>query len=225
MPITIHTLNLAAFDPGLLRRWAAVSTTITADLFTGKVLADPLIRPLRRLAPGPRLVGRALTVRCEPPDFGAVLHAIDRAGPGDVLVIAADGFRGAAMIGDILSGVARRRGVAGVVCDGAVRDIGVLAGWDDFPVFTRSNIARGPSSKERGAVNVPVPIGGVEVMPGALVVGDDDGLVFLAAADASGCIDEAERRTQAEVDWVARLEAGESLCGVFGVPDAQTAAE
>ncbi len=221
MTITVHRATLPPLDPALVARWARISTTITADLFKGSVLADPLIRPLRRLGPGPRLAGRALTVRCEPPDFGAVLQAVDLAGPGDVVVIAADGDARTAMIGDILSGVARRKGVAGVVCDGAVRDIAVLRDWADFPVFSRSTTARGPSSKDHGSVNAPVPFAGLPVAPGSLVVGDDDGLVFLSPAEAAASIDEAERRTQAELDWVVRLQAGETLCGVFDVQGAE----
>ena len=195
MTITVHLATLPALDAALVGRWARISSTITADLFEGRVLADPLIRPLRRLAPGPRLVGRALTVHCEPPDFGAVLQAVDLATRGDVLVIAAGGDARTAMIGDILSGSARLKGGAGVVCDGAVRDIAVLRSWPDFPVFSRSTTARGPASKDRGSVNAPVSFAGLTVSPGALVVGDDDGLVVLSPDEAAGSIDEAERRS------------------------------
>ena len=221
MSITVHRATLPPLDPALVGRWAKISTTITADLFKGNCLADPLIRPLRRLAPQARLAGRAVTVRCEPPDFGAVLQAVDLAARGDVVVIAADGDPNTAMIGDILSGVARRKGVAGVVCDGAVRDVAVLGHWDDFPVFSRSTIARGPSSKERGSVNAPVSFAGLTVAAGALVVGDDDGLVFLSPDEAAGFIVEAERRTQAELDWVSQLQAGGTLCQVFDVLPAE----
>ena len=126
MAVTIHTPKLAPLDPALVRRWAAVPTTIAADLHAGRTLADPAIRPLRRFGAGPRLAGRARTVRVEPPDFGAVLHAVDRAEAGDVLLIAAGGRLDVAVLGDILGGVARRRGVAGVACDGALRDLGSL---------------------------------------------------------------------------------------------------
>ena len=59
------------------------------------------------------MVGRAVTVRCEPPDVGAVLYAIDLIQPGDVLVIAANGDAETAMIGEILGGQLRRRGGCG----------------------------------------------------------------------------------------------------------------
>jgi len=54
------------------------------------------------------------------------------------------------MIGDLLSGAARLKGIAGVLVDGAVRDVGTLAQWNDFHVFSRWITPRGPSSMERG---------------------------------------------------------------------------
>lgn len=221
MTVTIHRSAPPALEPDLVRRWGAISTTITADLVEGRGLADPAIRPLRRLGSGPRLVGRARTVRCEPPDFGAVLHGVDGAERGDVIVIAAGGHCGVAVLGDILGGAARRKDVAGVVIDGAVRDVAELASWPDFPVFARATTARGPSSREHGAVDGPVSFGGVTVVPGALVVGDDDGLLFLSPAEAAGLIAAAEQRRDAEAAWVARLQAGESLREVLGLPEAE----
>jgi 4-hydroxy-4-methyl-2-oxoglutarate aldolase len=220
MTVTIHRPALPALDPDLVRRWRAISTTITADLVEGWTLADPAIRPLRPLGSVSRLVGRTRTVRCEPPDFGAVLHGIERAEPGDVIVIAAGGHCGVAVLGDILGGVAHRKGVAGVACDGAVRDVAELVGWSDFPVFARATTARGPSSRAHGAIDGPVSFGGVAVVPGALVVGDDDGLLFLSPVEAAGFIAAAEQRREAEASWVARLQAGESLREVLGLPEA-----
>ena len=122
------------------------------------------------------------------------------------------------MIGDILGGHARRKGVAGLVVDGAVRDIGILASWPDFPVFARGNTARGPSSKERGAVNAPIVLGGIRVEPGDLVVGDDDGIVVIPPAEARARLAEAQAKVQAEVDWEARLRKGEPQLEIFGIP-------
>ncbi|MFX6819212.1 RraA family protein, partial [Acinetobacter baumannii] len=76
----------------------------------------------------------------------------------------------------------RRRGAAGLVCDGAVRDAGTLARWDDFAVFTRVITPRGPVAGGKGAVNVAVVVGGCLVSPGDLIIGDDDGLVALTPA-------------------------------------------
>ena len=82
-------------------------------------------------------MGSAVTAWCEPADYGPVHHAIAIAKPGDKIVVAAGGRRDAAMIGELLSGAARHKGIAGVLVDGAVRDVNTLAQWPDFPVFAR----------------------------------------------------------------------------------------
>ena len=222
MPTRLHRAP-EPLEPELVRAWAAVSTTIAADIFRGRVLADPAIRPLRPFGTSPRLVGRAVTAWCEPADYGPVQHAVAVAGPGDVIVVDAGGRLDSAMIGDILCGHARRKGVAGIVVDGAVRDIGILATWPDFPVFARGNTARGPSSKERGAVNAPIVLGGVRVEPGDLVMGDDDGLVVIRPEEARARLAEAQAMVQAEVDWEARLRKGEPQLEIFGIPAGEPA--
>lgn len=223
MPTLVHHTDIAPLDAALIARWAAVPTTITADLTKGRALVSPLIRPLRPFGDAGRLVGRAVTALCEPPDFGCVLHAVTLAKPGDIVVIAAGGDPDTAMIGELLSGSARLHGIKGVVCDGAVRDVGTLMQWADFPVFSRSVTARGPASKHGGAVNVPVTFGGVQIRPGDLLIGDDDGLVVLSPADAADLIGGAEGKCADEARWEAQLRAGASLLDVFAVPAAEKA--
>jgi regulator of RNase E activity RraA len=103
------------------------------------------------------------------------------------------------------------------VCDGAVRDVGTLAGWADFPVFARWITPRGPASAERGAVNLPVVVGGRLVRPGDLVIGDDDGLVALSPAVVRGRIGDAEAKLAREAEWEASLAAGHTVRETFGL--------
>lgn len=217
MTVTIHDAPAADLAPAEIERWRAVPVAVAVDLGREVGQIAPAIRPL--LPPGrqPRLFGRALTAWCEPPDFGAVLHALDLVAPGDVLVIAAGGHAETAMIGEILGGHLRRRGGAGLLCDGAVRDVATLAGWADFPVFARWITPRGPTSAERGAVNLPVVVGGRLVTPGDLVIGDDDGLVALAPAAVRGRIGDAEAKLAREAEWEASLAAGRSVRETFGL--------
>ena len=197
--------------------WRSIPVAIAVDLARDIGQIDPLIRPLRPPGQQPPLFGRAVTALCEPPDFGAVLRALDEAEPGDVLVIAAGGAREFAMIGEILSGHLRRRGAAGVVCDGAVRDVATLAQWDDFAVFSRWITPRGPTGASLGAVNVPVVIGGTRVSPGDLILGDDDGLVCLSPENARGRLAAAQAKVAKEAEWIAGLESGRSVKDVFGL--------
>ena len=159
MPVTLYTPPASGLTQAEIARWARVPVAVAVDLGRDAGQIDPAIRPLRPAGMQPRLFGQAVTVRCEAPDFGAVLQALDVIRRGQVLVIDAAGHRDAAMIGDILSGHLRNKGIAGVVCDGAVRDTGTLGGWDDFSVFSRWITPRGPTGADRGAVNLPVVIG------------------------------------------------------------------
>lgn len=168
MTVTINTAPIPELTAADIEAWRSVPVAVAVDLARNGGQIDPAIRPLNPPGRQPALFGRAVTVLCEPPDFGAVLHALDLVGPGDVLMIAAGGNGEFAMLGEILGGHVRNRG--GVVCDGAVRDVATLAGWTDFSVYARSITPRGPASAERGAVNVPVVIGGSLVAPGDLTM-------------------------------------------------------
>ena len=125
-PSHCHTPPATDLTAAEIARWRAIPVAIAVDLVREAGQIDPAIRPLRPAGLQPRLFGQAVTVRCEAPDFGAVLQALDVIQRGQVLMIDAGGYREAAMIGDILSGHLRAKGVAGVVCDGAVRDVGTL---------------------------------------------------------------------------------------------------
>ncbi|AWN52704.1 RraA family protein [Methylobacterium sp. 17Sr1-1] len=220
MPTRIIAETPPRLSADLIKRFAAVPVAVVVDLLEGRTQVDPAIRPLRRIAGGPSLLGSAVTASCDPKDYGAVHHAIAVAEAGDVVVIDAGGRSDVAMIGDLLSTAARRKGIVGLVADGAVRDTGILGGWSDFAVFTRHVTARGPASKDGGTVDAPVTIGGAPVRPRDLILGDDDGVVVIPREAAEDLIAKAEERAQAEIGWEKRLSAGETTLAVFGVPDA-----
>jgi regulator of RNase E activity RraA len=217
MAVLTKIADRAELSESLLDRWRNVPAAIIADVSGGACLIDPAIRPLLPPGKSVRLFGRAVTARCEPPDFGAVLHALDLVGKGDVLVIDAQGNRDHAMIGGILGGHLQSCGAAGVVCDGAVRDVMELAAWDDFAVFSRSVTPRGPTAWEKGEVNGAATIGGRTVNPGDLIIGDDDGLVALSSNEAATLIGKAEQKLALEAQWIEALASGRSVAEVFGL--------
>jgi len=202
----------------VFRGWAEIPTTIASDVSGGRLLMDPNIRPLRPLG-GTRFLGPAVTAWCEPGDIGAAIYAIEHAKPGSVVVIDAGANLQTAIVGEHLCGVARRRGIAGLIANGAVRDIAALAAWPDFPVFALGHTARGPVSFERGAVNDSIVCGGVSVRPDDLVLGDDDGLVVIPRDEAEQWLTKAREKLSLEQEWDRRLSAGESMFKVFGVSE------
>jgi len=198
--------------------WRNIPPAIAVDMDWAACQLDPDIRPLRPAGQQPKLFGRAVTAKCSPPDFGSVLKAADNITPGDVLVIAAEGHRETAMIGEIICGVVKRNGGVGVICDGAIRDVGELAKMSDFSVYARHITPRGPASANKIDINGPVMFGGQEINPGDLILGDDDGLARLTPELAKMLLPPAQEKLQSEEKWISRFEAGETVTSVFDLP-------
>lgn len=152
---------------------------------------------------GLKMVGQAFTVRTYPGDFAKPVEAIDLAKPGDVIVIDAAGS-GPALWGELASQSALRKGLAGVVIHGAIRDTAQIRAMK-FPAFARLVMPHCGEPKGHGELGVPVVISGVRVSPGDWVVGDDDGVVVLPRENAEelanrgmDCL-EAENRILKEI--------------------------
>lgn len=140
-------------------------------------------------APAP-LAGTAVTVRTRGGDNLAVLRAYDVCRPGDVMVIDAGGDLANAVFGGIMSFAAQSMGLAGMIVDGAIRDVAEIR-ERTFPVYARGVSHRGPYKDGPGAINVPVTIGGMVVNPGDIIVGDQDGLCAFSPAIAEAVIEKA----------------------------------
>jgi regulator of RNase E activity RraA len=203
----------------ILEAWPEIPTTIASDVSRGRLLVDPTLRPLRPFAGAKRLFGSAITAWCEPGDIGGALYAVALAQAGDVIVIDGGDYRLSALVGEHLCGSARRKGVAGMVVNGAVRDIAALAGWPDFPIFAAGVTARGPISLEHGSVNTPIGCGGIRVEPHDLILGDDDGLIAIPRGEAGHWLEKAREKVTLEQEWDRRLCAGESTVRVFGLAE------
>jgi len=175
-----------------------VPPTTLADLLGRGQVMDIGIRPLWD---APRIAGPAYTVRCVPGDNLMLHAAIYRTEPGSVIVVES-GDLDYALAGGNVCAVARRRGVAGFVLDGLVRDLGEIreAG---FPVFARGVLPI-PGTKEKGgALGEPARVGGVLIRPGDIVVADEEGVVVTPAARQEDILTAARAKLA--------KEAGESL--------------
>jgi len=171
-----------------------VPPTTLADLLGREQVMDIGVRPL--WTPVPRLAGPAYTVQC-PPGDNLMLHAaIYRAEPGSVIVVES-GDVDYALAGGNVCAVAQRRGVAGFVVDGLVRDLGEVreAG---FPVFGRGVIPIPGTKQALGALGGPVRCGGVLVQPGDIVVADEEGVVVVPAVRQAEVLDAARARLAKE---------------------------
>ena len=125
-----------------------------------------------------KAVGPAVTVRTIAGDWAKPVEAIDVAGPGDVLVISNDGGTHVAPWGELATHSARNRGIAGVVIDGAVRDVDDIREMG-FPVFARATAPNAGEPKGLGEINTEITCSGQEVRPGDWIVADESGVVVV----------------------------------------------
>lgn len=177
---------------------------------------------LRRLTTEQRIAGRVLTVKLgtgkalDGPPRHLCTSAVEAAGPGDILVIEQRSGIEAAGWGGILSNGAKVRGIAGVICDGPVRDVDESRDLD-FPVYAERAIpttARGRIVEE--AFNEPVTVGDATVTPGDYVLADGSGICFLAADRAEKILGVAEMVAKREALMTKAVLAGEPISQVMG---------
>jgi 4-hydroxy-4-methyl-2-oxoglutarate aldolase len=166
--------------------------------------------------PAAHALGPAFTARGRGADNLAVHHAVAEAGPGDVVVLAVGGEQGTAHLGDIVALAARKRGVAGIVVDGAVRDRARLEEVG-VPVFHRGTSPRGPGKAGPGTLGVPVEIDGVTIHPGDLVCADADGVAVVRRADADRVLAAARALELREEEIAAAIERGERTVDIYGL--------
>jgi RraA family protein len=160
-------------DPAVVAAFRKIPVANVSDSMHRMAAGGARIRPMHQ---GGVLAGPALTVRTRPGDNIMVHKALDLAEPGDVVVVDAGGDLTNAIVGEIMSGYARQRGLAGIVIDGAIRDAQAIRAGE-FPVYAAGVTHRGPYKDGPGEINVPIAIDGMVIHPGDLILGDADGLL------------------------------------------------
>jgi len=153
-----------------------------------------------------KVAGPAFTVEVRPGDNLMIHAAIALAQPGDVLVIDGKGDQTAALMGTLMLSACKKRGLAGVIVDGSIRDkLEILE--LDFPVFSAGFNPAGPTKFVPGRINHPISAGGATVNPGDLVVGDADGVVVIEREKAPAMMALAALADKKVADEAARIES------------------
>jgi RraA family protein len=187
-----------------VRAFRGVPVANVSDSMARMSGAGPRLRPMHRQG---YLAGPALTVRTRPGDNLMIHKALTMAQPGDVIVVDAGGDLTNALFGEIMVATALKRGVAGVVLNGAVRDSETI-GQGDFPVYAAGVTHRGPYKDGPGEINVPVAIDGMVIHPGDLVLGDADGLVCVPFAAVEDVLAAVLKKRDADAKMMADIAAG-----------------
>jgi regulator of RNase E activity RraA len=191
-------------DPKVAIRFRGLASATVADAMGRFNFMDPGIR----MRTGQSLCGLAVTVKARPADNLMVHKALEVAHAGDIVVVSTGGNTTNAVFGDLMCRTAASAKLGGIVVDGAIRDVDGIKTFK-FPAFSRS-VSPGACDKDGpGEINVPVSCGGVVVMPGDIVIGDDDGVVVVPRADAEAVLAEVKEIAAREQKRIGEIKRGE----------------
>lgn len=180
-----------------------------ATLHEAQLRAGALAPRVRPLEPWMRIAAPAFTVRCAPGDNLALHVAVAVAPRGSVLVADAGGCLDVGHWGDILTDAAIARGLAGLIIDGAVRDVDAIVALR-FPVFASGICMGGPGKDRGGDVGSAMTCAGVSIASGDWLVGDRDGVVAISADRLAATVAAARGRAAREADIRTGLCAGKT---------------
>ena len=188
----------------LLQKFEGLSSALIHEAL-GK--RGALTNDFKPIYPGAKFFGCALTVKGYPGDNLMAHKAISIAHPGDVLIIVVNGFTEAGGWGEITTEASLKMGIHGLVTDGAVRDTVEIAQLG-FPVFSRAISIKGTTKRQAGLINHPILIGGVQVEPGDIVIGDPDGVVVVPLNEAEEVLHKAHEKIAFEKKVIEKIHEG-----------------
>lgn len=188
----------------------------SATVYEAQGAKGALDSGMKPIDPGMRLAGPAFTVDTRPADNLMLHYAMLKAKPGDVLVVDAKGFVEAGVWGDVFTEQAIKIGLAGLVINGAVRDAAAITRMG-FPVFCRALSIKGTGKNQPGRVNVPIHIGEVQINPGDIIIGDQDGLVVVPQGEVEVAIKNSLAREEKENRFREQIRNGATTVELLGL--------
>ena len=190
--------------PALIERFRSVPVANVSDCMGRMTAGGAHLRPYHKAG---AMVGPAFTVKARPGDNLMIHKALHLAQPGDVIVVDGGGDLTNALIGELMVATAIKRGLGGIVLNGAIRDLDAIQAGS-FPVFAAGVTHRGPYKDGPGEINVPIAISGMVINPGDLILGDADGLLCVPFDSAQYILDAALTKCAAEKVTVQEIEEG-----------------
>ena len=212
MTIFVRT-EIARPDEGLVSAFKGLPASIVSDVMNRMNAMHASIKPVQKNV---HMVGTAITIKAMVGDNLATHQGIYYARKGDVLVIDARGGLEASVWGFLQTRAATLKGIAGIVIDGAIRDVAEIRD-STLPIFCKGVTAAGPHKGWGGSINERIQCGGVPVNPGDIVLGDDDGVVVVPRESAASVLENAKKCLKEEAEWFKRVEAGERTVDILGL--------
>ena len=215
MPVQIFNNDFTPLSTDKLAQWATIPPAIAGDVMNRQNVMAGRISPL---SPGMTMAGQARTVAVLAGDNAALHEVIGRLRPNEVLVIDAANYDDRAVWGGILNTRAKLRNINGVVLDGAARDAAEMREMD-LPIYLSALSPAGPHKGWGGSIDDRISCGGVAVMPGDVILGDDDGVTVVPLARAETVLAASLARIAYEEDILNKLASGADTSGLFPSPE------
>jgi 4-hydroxy-4-methyl-2-oxoglutarate aldolase len=174
---------------------------------------------MRPLLPKCRITGAAITSYNYPGDNLMIHAALRVAEKGQILVLTNGGDSQGALWGELAATFAAKKGIAGVVVDGPIRDVDALSEIG-LPVWSTSISPTHPEKRGPGSVNIPIVVDGVLVESGDVIVADGDGVLAIPQAQLGRAVSGARERALKEAAILQRIEVGEELFDIMGIASA-----
>jgi len=185
----------------LIEGFSGIPVANIADNMNRMSCLDARIRPVNAIP----LLGPAFTVKARAGDNLLLHKALDLAKAGDIVVVDAQGDLSNAIMGELMVLWAIKRGIGGFVIDGAIRDVGTIRKLG-IPVYAAGVTPAGPFKDGPGEINTPISCGGIVIHPGDILVGDEDGVVAIAPADAIELLEKSRSKSLAEQKIMEAIE-------------------
>jgi regulator of RNase E activity RraA len=193
--------------PEIVKKYRSLPVANVSDCMSRLTGGGPRLRPYHAVGV---LAGPAFTVKTRPGDNLMVHKALDIASPGDVVVVDAGGDLTNSIVGEIMITYAMKRGLAGLVINGSIRDSDAVRRMS-FPVYAAGVTHRGPLKSGPGEIGKAIAFDGMVIEPGDLIVGDGDGVLCIAFDEVEEVYQAAAAKNKAENGILADLQAGGSM--------------
>ncbi len=217
MTLQRYETDFETLSPETLDAWRDIPPAIVSDCMNRTHFMAAAIKPVK---PGIPLVGQARTVTSMVGDNGISHAAIPLVEKGQVLVIDAGGYDDVAVWGGIMTRAAMARGVAGVVIDGAIRDVAEIRELG-FPVYARANVPSGPHKGFGGIIDGSISCAGCPVKPGDIVIGDDDGVAVVPLEWVDDMLAASREKLAQEEDTLKQIAEGKTTARLLSIGEVE----
>ena len=214
MSIQLYQTSFKRITKQRLSEWKKIPTAVIGDCLNRQNVMSSRISPIQ----SGTMAGQAQTVSVVAGDNGAIHAAMKFIQATEIMVIDGGGYTERALWGGILNTRAIKSKIAGIVIDGAVRDIEELKEMG-LPVYCVSRTPAGPHKGWGGTIGGSVSCGGISVSSGDIIVGDADGVVAIPLGQEQNVFDASVKRMDFEKKLIKKIQCGEDLSGVFEHPE------